>query len=148
MKVLASTWIVVLAVGAGLVALACRAHVQTAVWADQEGDAGPPEPPPPPAVDSDRDGIPDVRDKCPNEPEVYNGLEDADGCPDVGSVRCCHERETRITTRSRPANGRSGVQLTPLCGPFYLRLQSMFDGSLSIELGLAIKVPILVSFGG
>lgn len=43
---------------------------------------------------------------------------------------------------------RSGVQLTPLCGPFYLRLQSMFDGSLSIELGVAIKVPVLISFGG
>ncbi len=43
---------------------------------------------------------------------------------------------------------RSGVQLTPLCGPFYLRLQSMFDGSLSIELGVAIKIPILISFGG
>ena len=43
---------------------------------------------------------------------------------------------------------RSGFQLTPLCGPFYLRLQSMFDGSLSIDLGVAIKIPILISFGG
>jgi len=43
---------------------------------------------------------------------------------------------------------RSGVQLTPLCGPFYLRLQSTFDGSLSTELGVAIKVPVLMSFGG
>jgi hypothetical protein len=43
---------------------------------------------------------------------------------------------------------RSGVQATPLCGPFYLRLQTMFDGSLSVELGVAIKIPALVSFGG
>ena len=43
---------------------------------------------------------------------------------------------------------RSGVQVTPLCGPFYLRLQSMFDGRLSVELGLAIKIPVLIAFGG
>jgi outer membrane protein OmpA-like peptidoglycan-associated protein len=27
-----------------------------------------------------------VKDKCPNEPETYNGFEDEDGCPDKGSV--------------------------------------------------------------
>jgi outer membrane protein OmpA-like peptidoglycan-associated protein len=27
-----------------------------------------------------------VRDKCPNEPETFNGFEDEDGCPDKGSV--------------------------------------------------------------
>jgi hypothetical protein len=32
--------------------------------------------------DSDGDGIPDVRDRCPNEPEDKDGFEDADGCPD------------------------------------------------------------------
>jgi hypothetical protein len=37
---------------------------------------------------SDRDGdkIPDDLDKCPNEPETYNGFEDEDGCPDRGRV--------------------------------------------------------------
>jgi hypothetical protein len=43
---------------------------------------------------------------------------------------------------------RTGFQLTPLSGPFYLRLQAMLDGSLSIELGVAIKIPVLISFGG
>jgi outer membrane protein OmpA-like peptidoglycan-associated protein len=38
------------------------------------------------ATDSDRDGIPDSQDKCPNEPETYNGIEDSDGCPDRGRV--------------------------------------------------------------
>ncbi len=33
--------------------------------------------------DSDKDGIPDEMDKCPNEPEDKDGFEDADGCPDV-----------------------------------------------------------------
>jgi outer membrane protein OmpA-like peptidoglycan-associated protein len=36
--------------------------------------------------DSDHDRIPDSRDRCPNEPETYNGFEDDDGCPDKGRV--------------------------------------------------------------
>ena len=32
--------------------------------------------------DSDKDGIPDDFDKCPNDPEDKDGFEDADGCPD------------------------------------------------------------------
>ena len=27
-----------------------------------------------------------MKDKCPNDPETYNGFEDEDGCPDKGSV--------------------------------------------------------------
>ena len=38
------------------------------------------------AQDSDGDRIPDSNDKCPFEPETYNGLEDEDGCPDRGRV--------------------------------------------------------------
>jgi outer membrane protein OmpA-like peptidoglycan-associated protein len=37
--------------------------------------------------DRDGDGIPDSVDKCPNEPETQNGMEDEDGCPDKGSIR-------------------------------------------------------------
>lgn len=41
------------------------------------------EPPPPPKVgDRDGDGMLDNVDKCPDEPENYQGFEDADGCPD------------------------------------------------------------------
>jgi len=36
--------------------------------------------------DVDGDGIPDAQDKCPNEPETYNGYQDDDGCPDKGKV--------------------------------------------------------------
>ncbi len=32
--------------------------------------------------DRDGDGIPDTVDKCPDQPENYNGFEDEDGCPD------------------------------------------------------------------
>jgi outer membrane protein OmpA-like peptidoglycan-associated protein len=34
--------------------------------------------------DTDGDGFPDSKDKCPKEPEVINGLDDEDGCPDKG----------------------------------------------------------------
>jgi len=37
-------------------------------------------------ADRDHDRIPDSRDACPDEPETYNGYQDADGCPDHGSV--------------------------------------------------------------
>src|SRR5207237_258446 len=33
-------------------------------------------------ADRDGDGIPDVNDQCPNDPENYNGYQDEDGCPD------------------------------------------------------------------
>ncbi|MGM0595870.1 MAG: OmpA family protein [Myxococcota bacterium] len=33
-------------------------------------------------TDSDGDGIPDSKDKCPNKPEDFDGFEDKDGCPD------------------------------------------------------------------
>ncbi len=32
--------------------------------------------------DSDGDGIPDTRDRCPNEAETFNGIADDDGCPE------------------------------------------------------------------
>jgi flagellar motor protein MotB len=34
-------------------------------------------------ADSDRDGIPDGQDLCPNEPEDKDGFDDEDGCPDL-----------------------------------------------------------------
>jgi len=44
-----------------------------------------PKPQPKPG-DKDGDGIPDSIDKCPTDPEVYNGVEDEDGCPDDGDA--------------------------------------------------------------
>ena len=45
------------------------------------------KPPPPiqapPPPDTDGDGIPDEHDKCVNEPEDMNGINDDDGCPDA-----------------------------------------------------------------
>src|SRR6476620_11500866 len=33
-------------------------------------------------IDSDGDGIDDAFDDCPLQPEDFNGVQDADGCPD------------------------------------------------------------------
>jgi outer membrane protein OmpA-like peptidoglycan-associated protein len=41
-----------------------------------------PEPKPDPLADRDGDGVPDVKDHCPDEPEDRDGFEDEDGCPD------------------------------------------------------------------
>lgn len=42
--------------------------------------------------DRDSDGIPDDLDKCPDDPETYNGFDDQDGCPDRGRVVVSDER--------------------------------------------------------
>ncbi len=38
---------------------------------------------PPPPPDRDLDGVADVDDPCPDQPETVNGYLDADGCPDL-----------------------------------------------------------------
>ena len=35
------------------------------------------------SLDTDADGVPDLRDKCPTVPEDPDGFEDEDGCPDL-----------------------------------------------------------------
>src|SRR3972149_1881466 len=34
-------------------------------------------------IDTDRDGIPDSNDECPDVRETYNQYQDTDGCPDL-----------------------------------------------------------------
>jgi outer membrane protein OmpA-like peptidoglycan-associated protein len=57
------------------------------------------------APDRDYDGIPDARDACPDEPEVYNGYEDADGCPERGRYRWRRPWRVQITERISFARG-------------------------------------------
>ena len=45
-----------------------------------------------PDPDNDQDGILDVDDACPNEPETYNGVNDHDGCPDSGELEVIDDR--------------------------------------------------------
>jgi hypothetical protein len=41
---------------------------------------------------------------------------------------------------------RTGLQVVPFSGPLYWRFQLLFDGTFVTELGLALKVPLLISF--
>jgi outer membrane protein OmpA-like peptidoglycan-associated protein len=45
-----------------------------------------------PPSDRDADGIADAADKCPDDPETVNGVEDEDGCPDHGEFEVKHDR--------------------------------------------------------
>jgi OmpA-OmpF porin, OOP family len=36
-------------------------------------------------LDSDQDGIPDDEDQCPTQAEIFNQIDDTDGCPEVDS---------------------------------------------------------------
>ena len=36
-------------------------------------------------LDSDNDGLSDIEDECPNQPELINGFKDEDGCPEIDS---------------------------------------------------------------
>ena len=67
----------------------------------------PPEPIAP--VDSDADAIPDIDDKCPNEPETYNGSADEDGCPDKGLV-IIDSPPPQYATRISFARGSSKIR--------------------------------------
>jgi hypothetical protein len=40
-------------------------------------------PTPPVEIDSDKDGVPDSKDKCPTLAEDMDGFQDDDGCPDI-----------------------------------------------------------------
>jgi len=39
--------------------------------------------------DTDLDGIVDSRDLCPDMKENYNGIDDFDGCPEIGAELAC-----------------------------------------------------------
>ncbi len=59
-------------------------------------------------ADTDHDGIPDEIDMCPTDPELYNGQEDMDGCPDMGSVRI-ESGELQILERVLFADGSASL---------------------------------------
>jgi len=61
----------------GLVLVACSAPAKAPITNRVDHAVVPAQP-----VDTDGDGIPDDRDRCPTEPEDYDGFQDADGCPD------------------------------------------------------------------
>jgi outer membrane protein OmpA-like peptidoglycan-associated protein len=72
-------------------------------WHLAGSDAGAPEPDVTSLADTDGDGIADLNDACPKEPEDRDGFEDGDGCPDLdndhdrildANDKCPNEPET------------------------------------------------------
>jgi OOP family OmpA-OmpF porin len=53
--------------------------------------------------DRDRDGIPDARDRCPDQPETINGVDDDDGCPDTGGLQVARLDGDRLAVDRVPA---------------------------------------------
>jgi outer membrane protein OmpA-like peptidoglycan-associated protein len=112
--------------------------------------ATPPAPPhPTPRLpDRDGDGIPDALDKCPDQPETYNGFEDEDGCPDrshcgfiAGAPQILDQvffaaREAKIAPASRPI--LDAIAATLLGNPQILRtaIEGHTDGREPRGLGL------------
>jgi hypothetical protein len=59
--------------------------------------------------DRDHDGIPDADDKCPDEPETVNGVDDDDGCPDAGGLQVIHLDGDRLTLDRVPTVDAHGL---------------------------------------
>lgn len=83
------------------------------------------------ATDSDRDGIPDSQDKCPNEPETYNGTEDSDGCPDRGRVIIS---QSSIQILDQLFFKRDSVKLEPNTRPMIEAIAATLKGNPDLSL--------------
>ncbi len=59
------------------------------------------------SLDIDGDGIPNKFDKCPTEPEDYNGFEDADGCPDQAKLDAKRAAEAAAAKAAQEAAERA-----------------------------------------
>jgi OmpA-OmpF porin, OOP family len=67
-------------------------------------------------TDRDGDGIPDHLDRCPDEPEDFDGFEDEDGCPDLDNDKDgipdtedrCPNAPGPLGNNGCPANDRDG----------------------------------------
>jgi hypothetical protein len=55
------------------------------------------------APDRDHDGIPDAQDRCPDQPETVNGVDDDDGCPDTGGIEVVKVVGDRLAIDRMPA---------------------------------------------
>jgi hypothetical protein len=60
--------------------------------------------------DRDHDGIPDARDRCPDQPETINGVDDDDGCPDSGGMQVARLDGDRLAVERVP--GVDGDELS------------------------------------
>jgi OmpA-OmpF porin, OOP family len=72
----------------------------------------------PTSHDADHDGVPDERDKCPNEAEDRDRVDDTDGCPeDDGDSDGIPDEEDRCPTAKETINGFEDEDGCPDEGP-------------------------------
>ena len=86
--------------------------------------------------DADGDGIVDVDDKCPSQPEDMNGFEDADGCPDVPS-----DKDKLVDNEPDPAPPLTLEQVMTLPAPIEFKFDTaiMLPGA-EVYLNQVLKV--------
>jgi outer membrane protein OmpA-like peptidoglycan-associated protein len=99
--------------------------------------------PPPGALaeekDSDGDGVPDSLDKCPNEKETINGIDDDDGCPDKGEGLVIVTGST-LKLKSRVAFVHNGARLTSGTEALLKQLALTLKARRSLRLRLEVYV--------
>jgi len=61
-------------------------------------------------LDSDNDGIPDSQDICPLLAESYNGIQDTDGCPEIGIEINCENSRLSIVDGNQYSCGNGIVE--------------------------------------
>jgi outer membrane protein OmpA-like peptidoglycan-associated protein len=81
------------------------------------------------STDRDGDRIPDDVDKCPDEPETYNGFEDEDGCPDKGRV-IVRKGKLEILDKLYFEKGKSTLQ--PTSSTLLDAIAATLNGNLQI----------------
>ena len=59
--------------------------------------------------DRDHDGIPDAQDRCPDQPETVNGVDDDDGCPDTGGLSVARVDGDRLAVDRVPSLDAHGL---------------------------------------
>lgn len=99
-----------------------------------------PEPRLSPLADTDADGRPDAEDACPEHPELYNDVEDDDGCPDAGALGLRLTPDgTRLVANERLRFGLDGAQILQQSQPLLdeitrIVLRNGHLGVVSIEV--------------
>lgn len=63
----------------------------------------------PASGDADGDGVADSSDKCPTDPESYNGYSDEDGCPDQTPSKLDDSRSFESSMDMEESSGRAGA---------------------------------------
>ncbi len=100
--------------------------------------AAPSAPAPPPTTaakvenkDADGDGIVDKDDKCPFEPETYNGIDDEDGCPEPAKVVVVSSNPPPV---ERVSFEKGSIKLTASAKPIVDAVAQVMKQHAEIEL--------------